>query len=274
MSPESEPARAPKIELRGVYKRFGAQEVLRGVDLQVQAGTTLGILGVSGSGKSVLLKHIAGLVQPDRGQVLIDGQDLAALDEAGQLQIREKCGFVFQNSALFDGLTVFENVAFPVRERHPHWRPEQVAKQVRQTLSLFELQPAEDLLPGELSGGMRKRVALARAVVLGPEIVLYDEPTTGLDPLLTESVDEMILRAQRTLGVTSVVICPDLASAFHIADRLAFLDEGRIAATGTREDLLRSDQPHLQRYLDIWKSTRAAALETGRPGTGTPHASP
>ncbi len=254
----------PKIEVRGLYKRFGAQEVLRGIDLAIEAGTTLVIMGVSGSGKTVLIKHMAGLLTPDRGQVLVDGHDLATVGEQDRSRLWEKFGVVFQNSALFDGLSVFDNVAFPVRERHPHLSEGEVSRQVQRTLELFELGEAGELLPEELSGGMRKRVALARAVVLGPEIVLYDEPTTGLDPLLTESVDHMIRKAQQALGVTSVVICQDLSAAFEIADRLAFLDGGRIAVMGTQDELLQSTYPNLQRYLDTWKSTRAAGLTSGR----------
>jgi phospholipid/cholesterol/gamma-HCH transport system ATP-binding protein len=250
----------PVLELRGVYKSFGRKEVLRGVDLKVERGTTLVILGVSGSGKSVLIKHMAGLLRPDRGRVFIEGNDLARLNEDGLAQVREHFGMVFQNSALFDGMTVFDNVAFPLRERHPHLHDADLSKAVQAKLKLFELSGTESLFPEELSGGMRKRVALARATVLDPEIVLYDEPTTGLDPILTESVVHLIQKAKQELGVTSVVICHDLAAALEVADRVAFLHDGRIQVNATPSEALQTNDPDLKHFLSLWKESREETL--------------
>jgi phospholipid/cholesterol/gamma-HCH transport system ATP-binding protein len=243
------------VELRDIHKAFGELQVLRGVNLRVDTGTTTVIMGESGSGKTVLIKTIIGLTKPDRGQVLIHGTDITHLDDRALAPIRAEFGMVFQGSALFDSLSVFDNVAFPLRERFPHMPADEVAAKVRAKLEMFELLPAELRFPEELSGGMRKRLALARAVVLEPKILLYDEPTTGLDPVMTESVAQMILRARKTLGVTSVVIDQDLASAFEIADQIAFLHDGRIAAQGTPEQLRASRDPEVRRFVSLWEES-------------------
>lgn len=243
---------APMIEVVGLQKSFGDNHVLRGVDLQVEAGTTAVILGGSGSGKSVLMKHMIGLLQPDAGQVLIEGENICDLRGRELDRVRTKFGMVFQMAALFDSMTVFENVAFPLREHRRDLPEEQVRAIVREKLHLVELRGVEEKYPAELSGGMRKRVGLARAVVLEPKIVLYDEPTTGLDPITTNSVDEMILDAKRALGVTSVVISHDIGSAFKVADQLAVLYEGKIVAVGPPEAVRESDHPHVQAFLQMW----------------------
>lgn len=240
------------IEVRGLTKRFGSREVLKGVDLVVPRGTTTVVLGGSGSGKTVLMKHLIGLIQPTSGEVLIDGESLGALDESGLARVRRKFGMVFQNAALFDSMTVAENVAFPLREQHPELKEDEVAQRVAEKLALFALQGTEARFPDELSGGMRKRVGLARAIVLGPQVVLYDEPTTGLDPITTEQVDQMILAAKRELGVTSVVISHDIASAFHVADQIAFLYEGRIVAVGPPRALREHKHPRVHEFLATW----------------------
>jgi phospholipid/cholesterol/gamma-HCH transport system ATP-binding protein len=251
----------PIIELQEVCKAFEGKAVLRDLSLKVERGTTLVILGVSGSGKTVLLKHMVGLVQPDRGRVLVDGVDLAVLSGPELARVRERFGVVFQNSALFDGLSVFDNLALPLRERHRHMPEAEVARRVGARLELFDLGGAQEQRPGELSGGMRKRVAIARAVILEPEVVLYDEPTAGLDPLLADSVDQMIMRARTTLGVTSVVITQDLAAAFRMADQMAFLDGGRITVSGTPAELRASKDPDLHRYLATWEEARREAIQ-------------
>jgi phospholipid/cholesterol/gamma-HCH transport system ATP-binding protein len=202
-----------------------------------------------------------GLLKPEKGQVLIDGVDLVPLDEQEMQPIRERFGMVFQSSALFDGIDVFENVAFPLRQRFPHMHEAEVRERVETKLAVFELGNAKTLMSGELSGGMRKRVALARAVVLDPSILLYDEPTTGLDPINSELVAQMIIRTKSELHVTSVVICQDLSSAFEIADQMAFLHEGKIIARGTPAEMKTSQEPEVHRFLALWQELRDAATK-------------
>ncbi len=243
------------IEVRGLKKSFGSQQVLDGVDLDVEAGSTCVILGASGSGKTVLMKHLIGLLKPDAGQVLVEGEDLVPLGPEALARVRRKFGMVFQGAALFDSMSVFDNVAFPLRE-HARLPEAEVRERVAQKLALVGLRGVEGKSPSELSGGMRKRVGLARAVVLDPKIVLYDEPTTGLDPIRTDSVDELILDAQRTLQVTSVVISHDISSAFAIADEVAFLHEGQIVDRGPPSALRQSQHPAVQRFLASWLERR------------------
>ena len=226
------PAAAPMIDVQDLYKSFNGFPVLKGISLQMAEGTTTVVLGGSGSGKTVLMKHIMGLFKPDQGRVIVDGQDVSTMGRQELSTFRERMGMVFQSAALFDSMTVGDNVAFPLREHH--LLPEkEIAAKVKETLAVVDLHDVENKYPAELSGGMRKRVGLARAIIRDPKIVLYDEPTTGLDPLTTESVDEMILSARERLHVTSVVISHDVGSAFHIADRIAMINEGRIVAEGT-----------------------------------------
>lgn len=239
------------IQVRGLYKSFGENNVLTGIDLDVEEGSTCVILGGSGSGKTVLMKHMIGLLQPDRGQVVVDGEDIVGLDSQSLERVRRKFGMVFQGAALFDSMTVFENVAFALRE-HTRMSEAEMRETVRQKLEIVGLRNIEEKFPADLSGGMRKRVGLARAIVLNPKIVLYDEPTTGLDPITTDYVDEMILAAKRKLGVTSVVISHDIASAFKVADKIAFLSGGTIVEEGTPRTLRHSEQPQLKLFLQTW----------------------
>jgi len=241
------------IEVRGLWKAFGDKEVLRGIDLTVEAGSTFVVLGASGSGKTVLLKHVIGLLQPDRGSVRVDGVEMAGLSGRALTDARQVFGMVFQGAALFDSMTVFENVAFPLREKRRAISLDDLRARVVESLRVVDL--GEDVLeqwPAQLSGGMRKRVALARALVAEPKVVLYDEPTTGLDPITTDSVDQMINHAKERRGVTSMVISHDIASAFRVADRLAVLYDGRIAAQGTPEEVRRSSDPYVKRFLALW----------------------
>jgi phospholipid/cholesterol/gamma-HCH transport system ATP-binding protein len=243
------------IEVRDLWKSFGDNHVLKGISLVIPEGTTYVVLGGSGSGKTVLMKHVIGLLKPDRGTVHVNGLEISALSGKALTDARQTFGMVFQGAALFDSMTVFDNVAFPLTEKG--WRerpsPDEVRARVVEKLRVVDL--GEEVLsrwPAELSGGMRKRVALARALVSDPQVVLYDEPTTGLDPITTEYVDDMILNAKRKLGITSMVISHDIASAFKVADRLAVLYDGHLAAEGTPEEVRRSADPFVQRFLSTW----------------------
>ncbi len=241
----------PMISVRDLYKSFGSHEVLCGVNLDVEEGTTCVILGGSGSGKTVLMKHVIGLLKPDRGQVFVDGEDVVPLSDLELERVRRKFGMVFQGAALFDSMTVYENVAFPLKE-HAHLSEEEMRKRVDEKLAIVGLHDVADLYPASLSGGMRKRVGLARAIIRDPKIVLYDEPTTGLDPITTDYVDEMILTAKAKLGVTSLVISHDVASAFKVADQIAFLSEGKIVAHAPPAELRKSTHPVVKLFLSTW----------------------
>lgn len=246
------------VRLVDIHKSFGEREVLKGISLDVPKGSVCVILGGSGMGKSVLMKHIIGLLQPDSGNVLIDGEDISAISALDMARVRRKFGMVFQQAALFDSMTNFENVAFPLRE-HTSLRKAELTNRVHELFALFSLDPdaVGPRFPSEISGGQRKRVGLARAVALEPSIVLYDEPTTGLDPITTDQVDEMILQAKQKLGVTSIVISHDIASAFHIADQLVFIFEGQIISRGSKEDMLACPHPFMQRFFSTWREKNA-----------------
>lgn len=244
------------IEVRDLHKSFGANRVLRGVQLDVPAGTTTVILGRSGGGKSVLMKHLIGLMRPDSGTVRVDGKELSSLGRKAQLELRTQFGLVFQMAALFDSMSVYENVAFPLFERRRGMSRKERDNRVMKMLDLLGLTAAVNRLPAELSGGMRKRVGLARALILEPKIVLYDEPTTGLDPITTASVDTMIKDAKRELGVTSVVISHDIASAFEVADEVVFLHEGEIVARGGPKEFRASSHPAVEEFLGRWFEAR------------------
>jgi phospholipid/cholesterol/gamma-HCH transport system ATP-binding protein len=246
------PAPPPLIEVQDVYKSFGGFSVLKGVNLQIAEGTTTVILGASGSGKTVLMKHIMGLFRPDHGQVIVDGQNISVMSRQELAVFRQRMGMVFQSSALFDSMTVGDNVAFPLREHNPGLSEPEILEKVKEKLAVVDLHDVEEKYPAELSGGMRKRVGLARAIVRDPKIVLYDEPTTGLDPLTTESVDEMIIHARERLSVTSVVISHDVGSAFHIADRIAMINEGRIVEEGTPAEVRNTKEPFTRHFLATW----------------------
>jgi phospholipid/cholesterol/gamma-HCH transport system ATP-binding protein len=242
-----------QILVRGLYKSFGAQLVLRGVDLDVERGKINIVIGGSGQGKSVLMKHLMGLMQPDSGRILVDGEDIVGKNEVELGRLRRKFGMVFQYAALFDSMTVVENIAFPLLERYKLPR-EEVLERVRDLLRRLDLANVTDIeekFPPQLSGGMRKRVGLARALIDRPEILLYDEPTTGLDPIATKNVDEMIRRTADDFGVTSVVISHDMASTFRIADRISMLLDGRIVASGTPQELLAAPHPALREFVEV-----------------------
>jgi phospholipid/cholesterol/gamma-HCH transport system ATP-binding protein len=250
MSPP--PAPQPVIDVQDLYKSFAGFPVLMGINLKMMEGTTTVVLGASGSGKTVLMKHIMGLFKPDHGQVIVDGENVSTMNRQQLAVFRERMGMVFQSSALFDSMTVGDNVAFPLREHNPGLSEREVREKVKEKLAVVDLHDVEQKFPAELSGGMRKRVGLARAIVREPKIVLYDEPTTGLDPLTTESVDEMIIHARERLSVTSVVISHDIGSAFHIADRIAVINEGRIVEEGTPQEVRRTKEPFTQHFLATW----------------------
>ncbi len=237
------------IELDGVWKSFGGHEVLRGVDLRVREGETFTILGGSGSGKSVCLKHVIGLLRPDRGAVRVFGREIQGLPEHELVEVRTACSMIFQSAALFDSLTVFENVAYPLRE-HRRWPEERIAARVAEALAEVGLPGVETKLPSELSGGMRKRVGVARGIALEPRAILYDEPTTGLDPANQRRIGDLIRSLQRELRVTSVVVTHELELCFAISDRVALLKDGRIAAEGTAEEIRTSQQPDVRAFLD------------------------
>lgn len=241
----------PKIEIIGLKKSFSDNQVLKGINLSVDEGEICVILGASGSGKSVLIKHIIGLLHPDEGSIIVKGIDISKLNEKELNEIRKSFGMVFQNSALFDSMTVFENVAFPLIE-HTKLSEREIKERVREKLNILGLYNVEEKYPAELSGGMKKRVGLARAVILNPEIILYDEPTTGLDPITTMTVNEMILEARQKFNVTSIVISHDIGSAFMIADKIAFLHNGVIIVQGKPDVIRESEDENLKRFLNLW----------------------
>ena len=236
------------IELRNVSKRFGSLIVLHDLNLSIEKGQSLVVIGASGTGKSVMLKHIVGLLRPDHGEVWVDGRRIDNLPERELVDVRTRFGFLFQMGALFDSLTVAENVGFPVVE-HTHKPPEEVEKIVSQKLRQVGLPDAGPKMPGELSGGQKKRVALARAIALDPEVILYDEPTTGLDPIRSDVINELILKLQRELKVTSIVVTHDMNSAFKVADRIVMLHEGRIIFDGTPEQIQTSENADVKRFV-------------------------
>ena len=237
------------IEVRDLHKSFGNQRVLQGTTLQIARGESVVIIGRSGGGKSVLLKHLIGLAQPDAGDVLVEGQSIVAMNERELLKVRHKFGMLFQGAALFDSMTVAENVGFALR-REGKWTEDQIRQKVTETLAMVDLEGTEGKKPAELSGGMRKRVGLARAIVYRPEIVLYDEPTTGLDPIVADSIDQLIVRVRDRLKVTSLAVTHDMRSASRIGQRIMMLHEGRIHFTGTPEEIFKSTDPIVHRFVN------------------------
>ncbi|MEY2539744.1 MAG: phospholipid/cholesterol/gamma-HCH transport system ATP-binding protein, partial [Verrucomicrobiota bacterium] len=236
------------IAVRGLVKRIGQQEILRGVDLEVLRGETLAIIGRSGGGKSVLLKHLIGLMQPNAGEIWIEGQNITGLTERQLASIRQKVGILFQGAALFDSMTVEDNVAFPLREAGER-DPKVLRQKVDEMLDVVELQGQQKKMPVSLSGGMKKRVGLARSIIRRPTCVLYDEPTSGLDPVVSDSINRLILRLQQRLGVTSIVVTHDMKSAIHVANHIAYLHEGRIYFHGTPAELEQTSDRLLQDFL-------------------------
>ncbi len=241
------PARAV-VSVRGLRKSFGGNHVLRGVDLDVDEGSITVVIGPSGCGKSVLIKHIIGLLRPDEGIVLVDGEDITQLSERAMTGVRRKFGMLFQHSALFDSMTVLDNVMFPLRE-HARIPRREMRDLAVHRLNQLGLVGVEEVYPAELSGGMRKRVGLARATILNPKIVIYDEPMTGLDPIMCENVEDMILTARRELGVTSIIISHDMASTFRMADKVAMLHEGRIVIQGPPDAVKSSRNEVVRRFI-------------------------
>jgi phospholipid/cholesterol/gamma-HCH transport system ATP-binding protein len=236
------------IQIQNLQKSFNGAQVLRGVDFEIHDGETLVVIGRSGGGKSVLLKHLCGLMQPDAGRVVVDGMDIEPLSERELTPIRKKFGVLFQGAALFDSMTVFENVAFPLREERKAEEPE-ITQRVEQALTIVDLLNAKDKKPAELSGGMRKRAGLARACVANPKYILYDEPTTGLDPVLADHINDLILRTRDQLHVTSLAVTHDMTSAYKIADRIAMLHEGRIHAVGTPKEIQATTDPIVRQFV-------------------------
>jgi phospholipid/cholesterol/gamma-HCH transport system ATP-binding protein len=236
------------IEVRDLRRKFADQPVLDGVNLRIEKGESVVIIGRSGGGKSVLLKHLIGLLSPEAGEVLIEGEAISGLSERELLRVRRKFGMLFQGAALFDSLSVEENVAFALRQRG-RLSGREISEKVAQALEMVDLPGVEKKMPAELSGGMRKRVGLARAVVYQPEIILYDEPTTGLDPIAADSIDQLIVRVCSRLKVTSVAVTHDMRSAGKIAQRILMLHQGRIYVTGTPEEIFKSEDPVVQRFV-------------------------
>jgi phospholipid/cholesterol/gamma-HCH transport system ATP-binding protein len=236
------------IRVEGLYKAFGKVEVLMGTDLTVAKGESMVVIGGSGTGKSVLVKHIIGLLHPDAGTVTVDGRQVSTLKRTELSDLRRRMGMLFQYAALFDSMTVGENVAFALR-RHTKMSESEVRERVAEVLGMVGLSGVEETWPAELSGGMKKRAGLARAIAMGPEIMLYDEPTTGLDPILADQINELILDFRERLNVTSVAITHDMVSAYKIADRIAMLHDGRIEEVGTPEQIQNSDNPVIQQFI-------------------------
>ena len=237
------------IEARNLQKSYGAQKILDGVSFRIVNGESVVIIGRSGGGKSVLLKHLIGLLKPDSGEVLIDGENIELMNERQLLRIRRNFGMVFQGAALFDSMTVAENVAFGLR-RHEHLTEVEISKRVAETLEMVDLPGTEGKNPAELSGGMRKRVSLARAIIYEPKIVLYDEPTTGLDPIVSDSIDKLIIRVRDTLKVTSIVVTHDMRSARRVGNRVMMLHEKKLYANATPQEFFASQDPIVRQFVD------------------------
>ena len=250
-----------QIRVRGLNKTFGPQHVLRGVDLDIERGKINIVIGGSGQGKSVLMKHLMGLLKPDSGHIWVDGQDVVPLSDFEIGRVRRKFGMLFQYAALFDSMNVVENIAFPLIERYRLSKDEMMARvrDLLRRLDLADVAGIEQKFPPELSGGQRKRVGLARALIDRPEILLYDEPTTGLDPVATKNVDQMIRRTADQFKVTSVVISHDMASTFRIGDRISMLAEGKIVVNGTASEVLASRHPVLREFVETSGLVSASA---------------
>jgi phospholipid/cholesterol/gamma-HCH transport system ATP-binding protein len=252
------------IEFRGVHKAFGPKVVYAGLDLQVQRGETLTIIGGSGSGKSVMLRCLIGLMRPDGGSIVFDGREVTTMDAESLRRLRRRVAMLFQGAALFDSLRVEDNVAYPLREHGLGLTRDAIAERVALSLERVGLPGIERMMPADLSGGMRKRVGLARAIAIEPEVILYDEPTTGLDPISTTRINHLIVELKRRLAVTSIVVTHDMASAFYVSDRLAMLHQGRILTTGTADEFRASPLAEVQRFI------RGDLVETESTATWVP----
>ena len=236
------------IEFQDLYKGFDGKAVLQGLSLRIRDGETVVIIGYSGTGKSVALKHIVGLLQPDAGDVIVDGQAVGTLDKGDLTLLREGIGYVFQFAALFDSMTVAENLALGLRRRR--LEDEEIEDRVREALALVDLSGTGDRLPAELSGGMRKRVGIARAIALRPRYILYDEPTTGLDPVTSAVIDRLMVRTREHLGVTGVVVTHDMRSAYTVGDRIAMLYEGRVRQVGSVAEIQETEDPVVRQFIE------------------------
>jgi phospholipid/cholesterol/gamma-HCH transport system ATP-binding protein len=237
------------IRIRGLAKRLAGQQVLDGIDLDVASGETVVVIGRSGSGKSVLLKHVVGLMTPDAGSIQVDGDEIVGMKEAGLNEVRKRFGMLFQGAALFDSLTVGENVGLALRQ-HRRLPEAEIRQRVAERLEWVGLDGVESMKPASLSGGMRKRVGLARAIAMDPRFILYDEPTTGLDPIMADVIDQLIRAMQRRLGVTSIVVTHDLQSAFKVGDRFAMLHGGRIVFQGTVDETRATANPLVRQFIE------------------------
>lgn len=237
------------IKIKGLKKSFGDKEVLTGVDLEIEAGKITVILGRSGGGKSVLLKHIIGLLKPDEGEILLDGQDITAMTEREFNEVLKRFGMLFQGAALFDSMNVANNVGFPLKE-HTDLPDADIMKTVTEKLKRVGLVDVEQMMPSDLSGGMKKRVGLARAIVMDPEIVLFDEPTTGLDPIMSDSIADLVIDTQKALNTTYIVITHDIPLTYKIADKIAMLHDGRIIESGSVEEMKKNPNPIVKQFLE------------------------
>ncbi len=236
------------IRVVDLHKSFGGNRVLQGVNLEVPRGETLVIIGQSGSGKSILIKHLIGLIMPDKGEIYVDDVEITRLSEEERFKVRRKFAMLFQGAALFDSLTVLQNVRFGL-QRYTDHPPQKIDQLARQALHRVGLRGVENLMPFELSGGMRKRVGLARAIAYQPEIILYDEPSTGIDPIRADAINDLIIQMKKDLKVTSIVITHDMVSTYKVADQVAMLYQGRIIATGTPEEIQNSKNPVIQQFI-------------------------
>lgn len=251
------------IELIDVKKSFGSRDILRGVSLDVRRGEVMVLLGGSGTGKSVSIRHITGLLQPDAGDVRVFGQSVVGCSKRTLQKIRARMGVLFQSGALINWLSVYDNVALPMRE-HRLADEETIDRVVREKLEWLGLMPAMHILPGNISGGMKKRVGIARALTTGPEILMYDEPTSGLDPVMSQVINELVRRLQKELGVTQLIVTHDMSSAYYIADRITFLYQGRVEFVGTPDELRASDNPLVQQFIE-GRTTGPLEIDAGDP---------
>ena len=236
------------IDIINLHKSFNNKHVLSGVNLHVERGETMVVIGGSGSGKSVLIKHVIGLLFPDEGNIIIDGVDISHLREKELNEFRKKYGMLFQGAALFDSLSVWENVGFGLMQ-HTDLSRDEIKEAAKRKLEMVGLKNIEDLMPSELSGGMRKRVGLARAIAMEPEIILYDEPTTGLDPIMSDAINDLIIEMKKKLNITSIAITHDMISAYKIGDKIAMLFEGKILEVGTPDDIRSSVNPIVRQFI-------------------------
>jgi len=242
------------IRWHDVWKAFGPKRIFEGLELEVRRGETLTIIGGSGTGKSVMLKCLIGLLYPDKGNIWFEGGDVTTYGEKQIREVRKRVAMVFQGAALFDSLTVAENIAYPLREHLKELSEDEIAARVAKNLKMVNLPGIEQMRPSDLSGGMRKRVGLARAIAIEPEVILYDEPTTGLDPISTRVIDELIVSMKHQLGCTSIVVTHDMDSAFRVSDRMAMLSKRKIVASGTVEEMQASTNPDVRAFFDARKS--------------------